>query len=508
MSRKSNTIRNIKFGMINKIIMLFFPFIMRTIIITKLGGEYAGLNSLFTSILQVLNLAELGIGSAITFSLYKPLAEKQTDIVCSIMNLYKKIYRIIGLIILIVGLILLPFLSFFIKGSVPNNINIYILYCIYLFNTVLTYFLYSYKIILLEANQRNDIISNINTVLYIIQFIYQIIVIFCFKNYYLYIIIMPFITIANNLIGAIYSKKLFPEYYCKGIVDDDRKKDIKKRVYGLMIQKVCATTRNSLDSIFVSSFLGLSLVAMYNNYFMVSNAVVGLLSVFVLSMTASVGNSIAIETKKKNFEDMNKINFIYMWISGLCTICLLCLYQPFMKFWLGEEYLFNFSTVILFCIYFYSLKMGDVLSIYLQGAGLWWEGKYRALVESFLNLILNFILGKKFGVNGIILGTLISLLLINFIYGSTIIFKHYFTDEKVINYYLKHLLYMLITLIISIVTYYITTFIQLSGLLNLIIIAIICLVVPNILYYIFYRKYYLFDISKEFCLGIIKKKVI
>ncbi|MBR1884232.1 MAG: oligosaccharide flippase family protein [Clostridia bacterium] len=506
MSRTKNTIRNMKWGLINKLVLMILPFVMRTIIIKCMGSEFAGLNSLFTSILQVLNLAELGVGSAITFSLYKPLAEKDTETVRATINLYKKIYRIIGIVVLIIGLALLPFINLFISGDVPENINIYILFGIYLLNTVLTYFLFAYKTTLFEANQRNDIISNINTALYVIQFIYQAIVIMNFKNYYAYIVIMPLITIVNNLIGAYYAKKMYPEYYCSGSLDAGAKNNIKKRVYGLMIQKVCQTTRNSLDSIFISAFLGLNIVAMYNNYYMILSAVIALLSVITTSMVSSIGNSVATENIKKNYDDMNKFNFIYMWISGWCTVCLVCLYQPFMKIWLGESYMFSYITVILFCLYFYSLKMGDILSAYNQGAGLWWEGKYRALAETLLNIVLNVILGKLFGVNGIILGTLISLLLINFGYGSTIVFKHYFKDIGYKEYFMKHLLYFGVTLAICVIMYFVTGFININMYVDFIIIGILCIIVPNVFYYLVYRKYYLFKESVEFAKKIVKRK--
>lgn len=505
MKRIENTFRNIIWGTVNKFIILFLPFVMRTMIIKILGVEYVGLGSLFTSLLQVLNLAELGIGAAITFSLYKPIAEKDEKMICALMNLYKKVYRIIGIIVLVIGLIILPFLPNLIKGEVPNNINIYYLYMIYLINTVLTYWLFAYKTILLTVNQRSDIISNISSVLYILQYMYQIIVIAIWKNYYLYIIITPIITILNNLIGAYMANKKYPNYICKGVLPKDKEKDIRKRVYGLILQKICATTRNSLDSIFISSFIGLSMVAVYNNYYMIMDAIVGFLAIITSSMTASVGNSIAVENIEKNYNDMNKMNFIYMWIAGWATICLACLYQPFMQIWLGKQYMFSYITVVLFCIYFYSLKMGDIISTYSQGAGLWWEGKYRAAVEAILNIILNYILGKKYGVNGVIAGTLISLLTINFGYGSTIIFKYYFKGKEVLEYFKFHAMYASVTIFIAIVTYMLCGLMPDRGIGYLIIKGIICLIIPNILYVLLYRKTKYYLEAKEFFKNILKK---
>lgn len=505
MNRVKNTTRNIKSGLVNKIVVLFLPFLTRTIMIHILSTEYVGLNSLFTSLLQVLNVAELGFSTAITFSLYKPVAEKDTTTIRAIMALYKKVYRIIGAIILTIGLAIIPFIHLFINGEIPSDINIYTLYLLYLANTVLTYFLFAYRSVLLEVHQRNDIISKVNTALYIIQFFLQAGALIIFRNYYLYVIIMPIITVLNNIICALFSKKMYPDYYCEGVLPKEDQKGIKKRVYGLMIQRICHTTRNSLDNIFISSFLGLNMVALYNNYYLIFSAIIGLLSVITNSMNASAGNSIAVETQEKNYSDMRKTNFIYMWISGFCAISMLCLYQPFMKAWLGESFLLPISAVILLVMYFYMLKVGDIITVYNQGAGLWWEGKYRAFAESLLNIILNAFLGSIWGINGIILATFLSLFIVNFFYGSAIVFKNYFTKYKVTSYYKMHTLYAIVTIAIGSVTYLATALINVNKYVDLIIIGFICLLLPNLLYYLIYRNYHMFKESKGMVRKIIKR---
>lgn len=505
-SRTKNAIRNIIAGFINKVIVLFFPFIIRTIMIKTLGTEYLGLNSLFTSILQVLNLAELGFSSAIVFSMYKPIAEKDTKTICALMNLYKKIYRVIGITIFIMGILLLPFLKNLINGGYPDNINIYILFVLYLLNTSSTYFLFAYKSSLLQAHQRSDITSNILSITKIIQFVLEILILVVLKNYYLYVLIILFTNVLNNISVAYVAKKKYPQYICNGTVDDKLKKGIKIKIFGLMIQKICSTTRNSLDSIFISAFLGLNIVTMYANYYTIMSAVLDIMGIISSAILAGVGNSIVTETKKKNYNDMNKFNFIYMWIAGLCTICLGCLYQPFMKLWMGEKFLLSYEMVILMCIYFYALKMGDIRATYSDAKGLWWENKYRAIAESIANIILNLVLVKFLGLYGIILGTLVSLVIINFGYGSQILFKHYFVEERVSEYFITHLKYIVVTAIVFIVTYIICSFIKINGIVELVIKGMICLILPNILYFIIYHKTQKFKDSKQFVLDKIKKK--
>ena len=314
-------------------------------------------------------------------------------------------------------------------------------------------------------------------------------------------------SILNNLLTAYIAKRKYPQYVCTGRVAKDQKKDITKRVTGLMIQKVCATTRNSLDSIFISTMVGLTAVAIYSNYYTIMSAIIGVMGILTTSITASVGNSIVTEPEDKNYRDMNKFNFLYMWLSGWLTICLACLYQPFMKLWMGEENMFEYGVVVLFCIYFYSLKMGDIRSVYVEARGLWYENRFRAIMETILNIVLNLILGYFFGVYGIILGTLISLLLINFGYGSTIIFKHYYKTKHVSEYFLRHATMALVTFGICVITYFVCSTIGLNGIIGLAVKGIVCIVVPNVLYLLVYYRTERFKESRKFIKKILKRKL-
>ena len=505
-TRTKNTARNLFFGFINKFITIILPFILRTVMINTLASEYLGLNSLFTSILQVLNLAELGFSSAIIYNMYKPIAKNDKKTICALLNLYKKIYRIIGSVILIGGLCLLPFLHNFINGTYPSDANIYILYVLYLANSALSYFLFAYKSALLTAHQRNDVVSKVQTLSLIIQYSIQAFILLFLKNYYLFIAVCILCTIINNTIVMFITNKMYPEYKCDGEVSDIEKKSIRKKVTGLMIQKICATTRNSFDSIFISSFLGLTIVAIYSNYYSVLNAVISFLGIISVSIVASIGNSIVLESKEKNYNDMKKFNFMYMWISGLATVLLLCLFQPFMKLWMGDNYLLPLSSVILLSLYFYSLKLGDIRSAYFEAVGLWYEGRFRALLETIVNIVLNYFLGKYFGVNGIILATIISIILVNFCYGSTIIFKYYFTNVSVIDYFKSQLYYSFATLVACVISFMICNQIDINPIMQIVVNVIVCLFISNFIYILFYRNKKEYIESKKFINRLFSKK--
>lgn len=504
-NRVKNTKRNAFWGSFEKVLNILFQFITRTVLIKALGEQFLGLSSLFTSLLQVLNMAELGFSSAIIFNLYKPIAENDKETVCALMNVYKKIYRYIGIFVIFIGLILIPFLKYIIKDTIPANYNVTIMYLIYLFNAGISYFMFAYKNCLLEAHQRNDIISRVKLCFLFFQSIYQILVLVVFKNYYLYIIIYPFTTIFNNVICAIVVKKIYPEYICKGSLSSDIKKKLKLNVIGLSIGKICIVSRNSLDNIFLSAFINLSAVAIYNNYYYIFTALNTFLSVVVSSMSASVGNSVAVDSKEKNYNDYIKFNFIYMWIAGWCSITLLCLYQPFMEIWMGKNMLFPIETVSLICIYFYCLKLGDIRSIYSNAAGLFWESKNYVIFEAIMNGILNYLLGKMFGINGIIIATNITIVFINFIFGTRVLFKNYFKNSLLIKFYMKNIYYALITIFSGGIMLFISGFINVFPVLKIVIMGILCLIIPNILFIVFYSRSNEYKSGKQFLIKLLKK---
>lgn len=499
MNRTKNSKRNIFYGIIEKTINILLPFLVRTFFIQKLGVEYLGINSLFKSILQVLNLAELGFNSAIIYNLYEPIATNNKSKICALLNLYKKIYRIVGVVILLIGLLILPFLNNLINGEIPADFNIYVLYLIYLIGAVLTYFLFAYKTALLNAMQRKDIISKVSSILNIIKDALQILFIIKFENLYMYALIIQLTAIINNIICSKIVDKKYPEYIAKGKVDNENVVKIRKNVTGIMMQNLCYTTRNSLDSVFISKFLGLAVVGIYNNYFMALSALISIISVIGEAIRSSVGNSIVTESLDKNYNDMNKYNFIFMWFSGWCTITLLCLFQPFMKAWLGEQYMFSTNIVVLLCIYFYSLCIGNIRFTYSTATGLWWEERYITFAQVITNIVLNYILGKYLGVAGIILSTIISILFIEFIWATKVLYKSYFKNKKISTYFIWQAIYAFATISIASITYLICTRVVVGeGILNFILKIAICIVIPNILYFICYNRTQYFKQAKEF----------
>ena len=488
MGRTRRAFVNIIWGFIEKMITLICPFIIRTIMIYKLGNEYLGINGLFTSILQVLSLAELGFGDAIVFSMYKPIIENDNKMLSALLNLYKKVYRIISMVILCVGLLILPFITKFVKGGYPSEVNIYVLYCIYLFNTVISYFLFAYKESLLKAHQRNDVNSRILSGCNIVMYVLQIIVLLLFSNYYLYIVIMPVTTIVLNCVRSLFVKKMYPQIVCEGHIEKDAVIGLSKRIIGLTLNKLAQVCRNSFDSIIISSFLGLVILARYQNYYYIISALTVMVSIITTAVGAGIGNSIAAETVEKNYSDYKDFLFIYNWIACFCTVCMLCLYQPFIELWVGKSNVLPLSTVILCCIYFYTMKLGDIAAVYRQAAGIWWEDKFRPIVESVVNLAVNIVLVKYIGVDGVLVSTIISIVCINIPWATYVLFKVYF-KMSIKEVFFKYIRYFIETTVLCAVVYGICSRINGNLLVVLVVRTIICIGLVNAgLYIISYTK--------------------
>lgn len=483
-SRTYNVIRNVGSGILYKLISIFLPFILRTVMIHEMGIQYAGLNTLFSSILQVLNMTELGFGSALTFSMYKPIAENDNAKICALLNLYKRIYRFIGILILGMGLCVLPFIKYFIKGTYPDDINIYFLYLIYLFNTSISYFLYANMQALLNAKQRNDIINKIHSTTYFASYILQIIAIIITHNYYVYIILTPICTIVNNIISAICCNKLYPQIKCLGDISKEEKSNIYRKVKALFGHKIGAIVLISLDSIFVSSFLGLTAVGIYGNYFYILNAINGIIDIGYHAMLASIGNCIETENKERVYQLFDKLSFILAWIICICCVCFIGLYQPFMVLWAGKSNLFPFITVVFIVVYFYSQKSRVIIINFKDAAGLWNFDFWKPYIGILFSVGSKLILVNIMGIDGIFLSSILTFILIYLPMETYVIFRHLFQKSPK-KYILKYIYYTIVTIIACVLSYRILEVVQGSGYISFIIKGLLCLTLACTIFLIF-----------------------
>jgi O-antigen/teichoic acid export membrane protein len=446
------------------------------------------LNSLFTSVLQVLNLAELGVGSAMVFSMYKPIAVDDKTTICALMKLYKSYYRIIGFIIAIIGCILTPFIPKLINGDIPSGINVYILYLLNLGATVLSYWLFAYKNSILQAHQRTDVVSKVTLITNTMQYGLQIIVLWVIKNYYIFVLVALFTQVLTNIVTAYTANKLYPHYKAEGDLPQKTVKEINQRIRDLFTSKIGTVIYDSADTVVISAFLGLTSLAIYQNYFYIITALTGFISIIFSACTAGIGNSLIVETKEKNFNDLNKFTFIVCWITGFCSVCLLCMYQPFMELWVGKELMLNMSAVVCFVLYFFVRQINSLLNLYKDASGMWHEDKFRPLAAALTNLILNLILVQFIGIYGIILSTVIAILVVGMPWLLHNLFTVVFEKKRLRSFLGKMFTYCILTIIACIVTYFICSTINTSLWVTLALRGFICLIIPNMIFFLAYHK--------------------
>lgn len=376
----------------------------------------------------------------------------------------------------------MPFIRSFINGEVPADINVYVLYLVFLLNTVIGYFAFAYKNSLLTASQRLDVSNRITICINLIMYIAQLAVLWTLKDYMAYIILSPVFTVITNIVQAIVVDKLYPQYKCRGSLEKGELKDIYKNVFALIGEKIGATVWLSTDTIVISATLGLTAVACYNNYYTIISAVRNMVLVVFSSILPSVGNSIATESVEKNYKDFCKITSLFVWVSGFCSISLACLFQPFMIVWVGEEYLLSKATVLMFGMYFFGWKMLDVLVLYRDAVGMWWYGKSRPYIVSVLNILGDILLVHFFGLDGVVFATLFTSVLLSYPWLLGILFKRYFKD-KPWNYLKRLAIQSLIVAAAGLLTYFLCYRIVVGySFAKFVIRTAICAVVPNVVF--------------------------
>lgn len=489
MRRSRNAFRNVIFGGILKGYQILVPFLMRTLLIHFLGMEYLGLNSLFTSLLQILNLAELGVGNAMVYSMYAPAAEKDARKICALLTLYRRYYRYIGLAILLIGLLLLPALPGLVRtDSVPPGVNLTVLYLLHLGACVVSYWLFGYKNSLLTAHQRNDIAHKVDLAVRTLQYLIQAVLLMLFRNYYWYLSAALAAQILTNLCTARVVTRRYPKYLPAGEVPEEEKREIRGKIRDLFTSRVGAVIVNSADSVVISAFLGLTVLAVYQNYYYILTSVTGMVGVLFTACIAGIGNSILTESKEKNYKDFQKFSLLIAWIAGTGTCGLLCLLQPFMAVWIGDMGMLPMEIVICLCVYYFIYEFNQLFNAYKDAAGIWHTDRFRTLVTAGVNLTLNLLFVKPLGLYGVILSTVISTTAVGMPWLLHNLFTTLFAGENVRGYLGTLGYYLAVTLWNCMLTYGICDRIPGEGVPLLLCRGITCLTVSGSFFLLCYGR--------------------
>ena len=488
LERTKNAARNIVFDGTLEMVNMLFPFVIRSVMLHYLGTEYLGLNGLFKSILTFLNLAELGVGSAMVFSMYRPIAEDDTEAICALLRLYRTLYRIIGLAIAAVGLLLMPVLRSLIKGDLPAGMNLYILFLMNLGNTVLTYWLFAYKSSLLQAHQRRDVISKVSLAVRLTEYVLKILILVTTRNYYLYLAVQLICQLAVNVLTAVCASKMYPRYVPEGKLPKEKTLDIFRRVRDLFTSKLSATVFDAADTLVISAFMGLAVLAVYQNYYFIITALRMMLVVILNACMAGVGNKLVMESKAANYRDLERISLLFSWLLGVSTSMLLCMYQPFMHLWMGKENMLETGLVLCFAVYYYSMGANKMINMFKDAAGIWRIDRWRPLTAALVNLGLNLATVRWLGLYGVLLSSVVSIVFVQIPWLFRNLFLEVF-PRQYMGRYIKLFCGVTATALISCgASWFVCSRFSLNVWPALILNAAVSFAIPNLCYYAVYGR--------------------
>lgn len=490
-TRTENAVRNISVSIGGQVLNIVLNFVCRTIFIHVLGETYLGVSGLFSNILTVLSLAELGIGDAIVYKMYKPVADNDTDRIKSFMSFYKHAYWIIGLIVFIIGCFLLPFLPLLIKGG-DNIEHISLIYFLYIVNSSSSYF-FAHKKLIIITDQKGYI-DTINRYIFLtVQNVLQIIVLLLFGDFIIYLSIQIVMNLFANINIAKKANRLYPfikEPASK--LPNNERRDIFKQTSALVLHKVGGVVVSGTDNILISSMIGIVYVGLYSNYLSILSIPQALLAYFFSPLTASIGNLINTSEKEHINTTFDNLFFINFWLYGLFSICLFVLCNIFIgKVWLDESYLLELTIVFFIVLNFYLTGMRQIVSSFKSASGLFWNDRFKPLIEALVNLVSSIILLKRFGLVGVIIGTTISSLTTTFWIEALVVYRNVL-KKKASSFFLKYLQYFISTIAVGFVTWNLSLLVPVKGFFSFILCGALCLLVSNFGFWVLFHK------SKEY----------
>lgn len=498
--RKKNSFKNMITSLIANIISIIIGFIAQVVFIKTLGTEYLGINGLFTNIISMLGIVELGVGSAIIYNLYQPIEKKDKETIKSLMNFYQRAYHIIAIIVFILGVILIPFLGFFI-GEVNVDINLQLVYLLFILDIVCSYLL-SYKRSILYANQKNYIVNIVHMLYLLVLNVVQLFILYFTRNYYLYLVAKIVLRILENVVITLIVNKKYKylRENKKQKLDKEIEKDIYKKVKALFFHKIAGYVISGTDNIMISKFLGITMVGLYSNYYLIINSIQTLFGQAITALTPSVGSLLVTESKEKVYDVFKKVRFVNFWIACFTATAILVIVQPFIKIWVGSRYLLNNMVLYVLVFNFYMTMMRYSYMTFKEAGGIFYEDRFVPLIESILNIVFSCLLVNVFGLSGVFMGTIISGLALWCYSYPKYVYKNLF-DRQYKDYIKETIGYIFLFILIAGFSYFISFFfIVQSNVLQVIVNIFISILIPNLLILLMFYKTEQFNYFKNLIL--------
>lgn len=484
--RTQKAIKNIYYNIANQIIILVLSFVSRSVFIWGFGVQFLGINGLFGDILSLLSMADLGFNTAMTYSYYKPLANKDYNKIAELTTFYKKVYHLIAIFISVIGLCLIPFLPVLINLEKPiEHLNLY--YLLSLSNVVVSY-LCVYKTTVLMADQKGFVIAKVSMLTNLLKTIIQIVSIILWQNYVVFLLIGTLISVGNNIYASHVASKLYPFINnSQKSISNQEKRDIFNNLGSVFLYKVSSVLLNATDNIIISMVVSTTMVGYYSNYLLLQTKITSIISLIFTSVTSSIGNLIVMENEKKRYEVFNCEQSLSFIICGIVVPCYVLLVNDFINVWLGADFKLDIMVVLAIGLNMYLTCVLQPLWSYREATGLYKRTKWVMVVCAILNIILSVSLGYRFGLFGIIFASAISRIMTYVWIEPYILFKEYFS-KSAFKYYLNLLLNIMVIIGTVVVVYYLSSFIAVKSFISWIFKAVIVGVISMFIVFVVYHK--------------------
>ena len=486
MPRFHNSVRNIVFGLGGQILNILMSFAFRTVFIHLLSIEYLGVNNLFTNILMVFSLADLGVGSAIIYALYRPIAQGDTRKIQALMKMYQKAYVTIGCVILALGLCMTPFIEFFISSDNPLPPNIKTIFMMYVLNTASTYF-FSYKGTLITAHQKNYIVTNVVYGTSVLCYSIQIVLLYLTRNFLLVLSIQIGTNMLQSIITMMIANKMYP--YIRGKNDalllPEEKRSIYRSMGSLMFYRTGQVIINGTDTIIITKFVNLAASGIYGNYNLITTTIRNLIQQIFTAVTASIGNLAVQESSNRKLQVYNILYLVNFWMFGFASVCFFCMFQPFIILWIGMDKMLGLPEIIFIVLNFYLIGMRNVNIVFRDTMGVFREGRLAPIISAIVNICVSIICTNLFGLIGTFMGTTISMFTTLVWMEPVVLFSNGF-KTSVKPYFVQYIKYFLAMIFTTVVTWLITANAGNISFGGLLLKLLICLVVPNVIFFILF----------------------
>lgn len=504
-SRTGYSAVNTSVALFSRITAILIGFATRVVFTRMLNENYVGINGLFTDILNILSLTELGAGAAITYALYRPVADNDIPKQKALMQMFKWFYRITAVFVGISGILIIPFMDVIMKNK-PDVNHLVFIYLLYLSNSVLSYLL-AYKRTLIEAHQMGYIVLIYQTVFLLIQNIGQMAVLVVTRNFILYLSVHIICTILANIFISAKADKMFPylKEEVKEKLDKSEKSSIYRNIKAMFMHKAGGIVVNNTDNLIISSFAGVKSTGIYSNYYLLISSVRQLIDQVFQGITASVGNLGAEDDKSHIKQIFETAFFAGNWLYAFAAICLYELSEPFIEISFGSRYLFTKDIVLVLCINFYINGTRKAVLVFRDSLGLFFYDRYKALAEAVLNLVFSIILVRHYGTLGVFMGTLLSMVLASVWVEPYVLYKYHIM-QPCTAFFVKYIIYIVFSGIVWVVTDIICRQVMGMAVCVLAIRAVICIILPNAVFTIFYCRMEEARFLKEKILAILKSR--